>query len=260
MCFPDDRRPTGGDASRTVSSTYNSHDLLATYTDAAGANTKYAYDATATSAQTDPSGNVTDYAYDADGRLNTTLDNYTGDPARLPAAAPGGVVPRVRPGGPDGLGDRRDGRITAYGYTDNGLVGRLRRNSPGGGRSHGAANSYDAAGEPDRAKGRTTATRPPTTRWTPRTGSRSRDRPGRAGPHHEPQLLARRPGVHPSLSGSDGASQPTRTRTTAWQHALPVVHRPRRGRPGGVVALTQPPGTAAADQIGRRGARQPPRA
>ena len=36
---------TGGDASRTVTKTYNAYDELASVTDAAGAKTSYTYDA-----------------------------------------------------------------------------------------------------------------------------------------------------------------------------------------------------------------------
>ena len=46
---------TGGDASRTVSQAYNSHDQLVTSTDAAGAKTAYSYDAYGNKAtETDP--------------------------------------------------------------------------------------------------------------------------------------------------------------------------------------------------------------
>ncbi len=74
---------TGGDTSRSVSYTYDSHDLVATSTDAAGAVTRHTYGAYGDLAtQTDPAGNVTGYVYDADGRLLTvTLQNYTGDPS-----------------------------------------------------------------------------------------------------------------------------------------------------------------------------------
>ena len=140
---------TGGDASRTVSYTYDSHDLLASSTDATGAVTKYTYDAYGDLAtQTDPAGNVTSYVYDADGRLDTvTLDNYTGDPAN--PSAPVNLVESSRAYDPAGrmvsITDSM-GNVTSYGYTDNGLVATITRTSPGGASFTEQANTYDAAG------------------------------------------------------------------------------------------------------------------
>ena len=108
-----DRDLTGGDASRTVTSTYNAvRQARVGQTDAAGAKTIYTYDAYGNKAsETDPDGNVTDYAYDGDGHLlTTTLENYTGSPPGSQAAGPAGRgVPRVRPAGRLGVGERRDG-------------------------------------------------------------------------------------------------------------------------------------------------------
>ena len=80
---------TGGDATRTVSYTYNAQDQKASSTDAAGAVTHYTYDGYGNKAsQTDPAGNETDYAYDPNGHLlTTTLVGYTGSPPGSQAAA-----------------------------------------------------------------------------------------------------------------------------------------------------------------------------
>src|SRR6202023_2505534 len=111
--------------SRTVTSTYNQYDQLASQTDAAGAKTTYTYDAYGNKAsQTDPDGNVTDYTYTAEGHLlTTTLENYTGSPPGSQTAAP--LVEESRQYDPAGrLAYVTDamGHITAYNYTDNGLV------------------------------------------------------------------------------------------------------------------------------------------
>ena len=130
---------TGGDASRTVSYTYNAQDLKATTTDAAGAVTHYTYDAYGNKAsQTDPAGNVTNYAYDANGQLlTTTLANYTGSPPGPQAAAR--LTEESRAYDPAGrLASVTDsmGCVTSYAYTDNGLTASVTRTGPGGGTSH----------------------------------------------------------------------------------------------------------------------------
>ncbi len=79
---------TGGDPSRTTSSTYNTHGQLATTTDPMGNVTSDTYDSMGNLATTtDPSGVVTAFTYDADGKaLTTTVDGYTGNPsAPIPA-------------------------------------------------------------------------------------------------------------------------------------------------------------------------------
>jgi RHS repeat-associated protein len=115
----------GGDPSRTVTSAYNQYDQLASQTDAAGDKTTYTYDAYGNKAsETDPDGNVTDYTYDAEGHLlTTTLENYTGSPPGSQPAAP--LLEESRAYDPAGrLATVTDsmGRMTAYSYTDNGLV------------------------------------------------------------------------------------------------------------------------------------------
>ena len=141
---------TGGDASRTVTSTYNQYDQLATQTDAAGAKTSYTYDAYGNKAsETDPDGNVADYAYDGDGHLlTTTLENYTGSPPGSQAPAP--LVEESRAYDPAGrLAYVTDamGRITDYQYTDNGLLAGVQENSSDWSQSFMSDwYSYDGAG------------------------------------------------------------------------------------------------------------------
>jgi RHS repeat-associated protein len=141
---------TGGDASRTVSQVYNSHDQLLTSTDAAGAKTAYTYDAYGNKAtETDPAGNVTAYVYDADGHLLTvTLQNYTGDPVN--PSPPVNLVESSRAYDPAGrLASVTDsmGWMTSYAYTDDGLLATVTRSDPGTGASFTEeANTYDAAG------------------------------------------------------------------------------------------------------------------
>ena len=139
---------SGGDASRTVSYTYDSHDLKASATDATGARTSYTYDVYGDLAtQTDPAGDVTSYAYDGDGQLDTvTLDNYTADPAN--PSAPVSLVESSRAYDPAGrLESLTDsmGNTTTYQYTDNGLVATITRSGPGGSFTE-QANTYDGAG------------------------------------------------------------------------------------------------------------------
>ena len=79
---------TGGDPSRTTSSTYNTHGQLARTTDPMGNVTSDTYDSMGNLATTtNPSGVVTAFTYDADGKaLTTTVDGYTGNPsAPIPA-------------------------------------------------------------------------------------------------------------------------------------------------------------------------------
>jgi RHS repeat-associated protein len=141
---------TGGDASRSVSYTYDSHDLLATSTNTTGAVTKYSYDAYGDLAShTDPAANVTDYAHDANGRLlTTTLENYTGGPAN--PSAPASLVESSRTYDPAGrLASVTDsmGWVTSYTYTDDGLTASITRSDPHTGASFTEqSNSYDAAG------------------------------------------------------------------------------------------------------------------
>jgi RHS repeat-associated protein len=74
---------TGGDPSRTTTSTYDSHGELASVTDPLGNKTTYTYDAMGDKAsETNPAGVTTSYAYDNAGNPTTvTLDGYTGNPS-----------------------------------------------------------------------------------------------------------------------------------------------------------------------------------
>jgi large repetitive protein len=141
---------SGGDASRSVSNTYDSHDLLATSTDAAQSATRYTYGPYGDLAsETDPAGNITDYVYDADGRLlTTTLQNYTGDPSNPSPAT--NLVESTRAYDPAGrLASITDsmGWVTSYTYTDDGLTAAITRSDPHTGASFTQqSNSYDAAG------------------------------------------------------------------------------------------------------------------
>ncbi|WP_352230385.1 RHS repeat-associated core domain-containing protein [Kitasatospora phosalacinea] len=73
---------TGGDAPRTTTWTYNSHNQLYKTTDPAGRTMAYGYDpAGNTTGVTDPTGTIWSYSYDADHRLlRTSIWNYTGSP------------------------------------------------------------------------------------------------------------------------------------------------------------------------------------
>jgi RHS repeat-associated protein len=140
---------TGGNASRTVSYTYDSQDRKASSTDAAGAVTHYSYDTYGNLAsQTDPAGNVTQYAYDPNGNLlTTTLENYTGSPPGSQPAAP--LIEESRAYDPAGrLASATDamGRVTSYAYTDDGLTATVTHSGPGGGSYVQEANTYDPAG------------------------------------------------------------------------------------------------------------------
>ncbi len=163
---------TGGDASRTVSYTYNGYDQKASSTDAAGAVTHYTYDAYGNLAsKTDPAGNVTDYTYDPNGHLlTTTLENYTGSPRAPTATAPG---VRLRPGGRLAR-HRRDGPRHLL---------RLHRQRPGR-HDHRAAPTAAATSRSRHLRRRRQPhqghqqRRPPrTTPWTPQPGHQPDRRP-----------------------------------------------------------------------------------
>ncbi|HVB44807.1 MAG TPA: LamG-like jellyroll fold domain-containing protein [Streptosporangiaceae bacterium] len=141
---------TGGDASRTTTYAYNSHDKMRSKTDALANTTSFTYDAYGNEVtQTDPLGNVTDYAYDANGHLLTVdLPGYTGDPVNPSTAT--NLVEQSRAYDPDGrLASVTDsmGRQTSYTYTDNGLLATVTRSNPATGQSFTQQSDYyDAAG------------------------------------------------------------------------------------------------------------------
>jgi RHS repeat-associated protein len=245
---------TGGDSPRTVTSTYNGYDQLASQTDAAGAKTTYTYDAFGNRAsQTDPDGNVTQYTYNGDGHLlTTTLANYTGSPSGSQQAAP--LVEESRSYDPAGrLAGVTDamGRITLYYYTDNGLLAGVQEFSPDWSKMFTSQwNSYDGAGNlVERwtnsgltdttytvdADGRTTqqATDPngldrtTTTTYTPDDQQAS-----------------------VTQSGPDGVSQATSyTYDPAGNVLSQSVTDPGSGGPAAWFKLTQASGTAVADSV-----------
>jgi RHS repeat-associated protein len=141
---------TGGDASRTVSSTYNSYGQTATSTDANGKTTTFSYDTYGNKVKdVGPGGGETDFAYDAEGHLlTTTLVNYTGDPTNPSPAK--NLVESSRAYDPAGrLASITDsmGWVTSYTYTDNGLPATITRADPAHGTSFvEESNTYDAAG------------------------------------------------------------------------------------------------------------------
>jgi RHS repeat-associated protein len=144
---------TGGDASRTMSYTYNAYDEVATATDGDGGVTKYSYDGYGNeTSETDPNGITTTYAYDPNGnQLSTTLNGYTGSPAGSQSAA--NLVTDARTYDPAGrLASETDamGFTTSFTYTDNGLPVTETRTSSVTGNSGSyvlQSNTYNAAGQ-----------------------------------------------------------------------------------------------------------------
>ncbi|MEU9866167.1 LamG-like jellyroll fold domain-containing protein, partial [Streptomyces sp. NPDC047971] len=141
---------TGGDAARTTSMTYDTHNQVATRTDPGGDTTSFEYDAYGNKTkETDPAGNIRTYAFDAEKRpLTTSLANYTGDPNN--PSAPTTLVQESRAYDPAGrLASITDamGWVTAHTYTDDGLSATVVRKDPQTGKSFTEqANTYDAAG------------------------------------------------------------------------------------------------------------------
>ena len=148
---------TGGDASRTESSTYNQYDQQATSTDANGnaglsngATTTYHYDASGNLAtETDAQGNETKYTYDDDAHLlDTSLENYTGDPVN--PASPTELTESSRAYDPAGrLASITDamGNTTSYTYTDDGLLATATKTDDNGQNPYVLqSDTYDAAG------------------------------------------------------------------------------------------------------------------
>jgi RHS repeat-associated protein len=141
---------TGGDATRSISATYDAHGQASSTTDAAGNVTRFSYDAY---------GNVVDEigadggevrsTFDGEGRLLTsTLVGYTGDPNK--PASPTDLVVTSRAYDPAGrLATETDAMnwVTAYTYTDNNLTATVTRRDPSTGASFvQEATGYDAAG------------------------------------------------------------------------------------------------------------------
>jgi len=140
---------TGGDAARTTTRSYNAYDEVASATDPAGAVTTYGYDSYGNKIkEVDPAGNETDYTYAPNGHLlTTTLAGYTADPAN--PSPPASLAEESRAYDPAGrLASVTDsmGRVTAYTYTDNGLLASITRTDPATARSFvQQSNTYDSA-------------------------------------------------------------------------------------------------------------------
>ncbi|WP_232241240.1 LamG-like jellyroll fold domain-containing protein [Kutzneria sp. 744] len=140
---------SGGDASRTSTSIYNTLGELASSTDAAGNTTSFTYDAYGhKKSETDPNGSETDYTYDADGHELTQSVQFTGSPLNPHDAAPLVVKstaydPTGRPASvTDSMGNK-----TSYTYFDNGLKASETKTDPTGNAAFVQERDfYDAAG------------------------------------------------------------------------------------------------------------------
>jgi RHS repeat-associated protein len=141
---------TGGDASRTVSNTFDSSDRVQTASDAWGKTTSYTYDVYGNRvSETDPANHTTAYTYDANQNLlTTTLRAYTGDPVNPSPAVD--LVESARSYDPAGrLAEITDsmGWVTTYTYYDNGLTATITRSDPTHNQTFvQQSNTYDAAG------------------------------------------------------------------------------------------------------------------
>ena len=243
---------TGGDASRTVTKTYNGYDELASVTDAAGAKTSYTYDGYGNVAsKTDPDGNVTDCTHDGDGNLlTTTLENYTGSPPGSQPAAP--LVEESRSyDQADRLASVTDamGNVTGYAYTDNGLVSAISIGDPT--QTNWFSTdwySYDGAGN---MTGHWTNNGATYTTYTVDAADRVTQQ------ETDPSGLDRTTSISytpddqqasVTQSGPDGTSQQTSyTYDPAGNMLSQSVTDPGAGGPAAWFPLTQSSGTAVAD-------------
>jgi RHS repeat-associated protein len=138
---------TGGDAPRTVSSTYNTRGQKETATDAVGNLTRYGYDDYGrVTTETGPDDEVTENSYDLAGNLLTvTVLGFTGRPND---PSPQDLVQLSKAYDPAGrLASETDamGWTTEYTYTDNGLTAKVTR-TDGTDSFVIEENTYDAAG------------------------------------------------------------------------------------------------------------------
>jgi len=140
---------TGGDPSRTTTSTYNTHGQLATTTDPMGNVTSDTYDAMGNLATTtDPSGVVTAFTYDADGKpLTTTVDGYTGNPsAPIPAENLVTISRAYDPAGRLASVTNVAGTTTAFSYFGDDRLASSYIVGSGGTKTNVTTYGYDAAG------------------------------------------------------------------------------------------------------------------
>ncbi len=141
---------TGGDATRAISTVYNSQGLPQSTTDAAGKTTTFTYDLYGNVAtETDADGGVIESVHDSEGRLlSTKLRNFTGNPDN--PSPPVDLLVTSRAYDPVGrLASETDsmGWKTTYTYTDNDLALTVTRSDPTTGASFvQRSNTYDAAG------------------------------------------------------------------------------------------------------------------
>ncbi|MEU7059926.1 LamG-like jellyroll fold domain-containing protein [Streptomyces sp. NPDC046197] len=253
---------TGGDAPRTISSTYNQYDQVATEKDANanaaatnGATTTYSYDAYGNRTQeTHQDGTTTAYTYDAEGHLLTqTLKGYTGDPVSPSTAQD--LVESSRAYDPAGrLASITDamGNTTSYTYLDDGLVATItKKDSSGQNAFVMQSNQYDAAGNLTQ---RTTNNGATVTQYqvdaASRTTSTTVDPTGVnrvTQVSYTPDDLAATTNQH----DSSGAERVTTATYDPMGHATSrTVYGDASGHPSGWWKLDQTSGTTVADASG----------
>ncbi|GAA3207085.1 LamG-like jellyroll fold domain-containing protein [Actinocorallia longicatena] len=141
---------TGGDASRTSSATYNSHNQVETETDELGFVTSSGYDLFGNkTSETDAEGRVTTTEYNANGQVTRKLlKNYTGDPNNPSPAQDLPLETRsyFNDGSPATVKDAV-GNFTTYTYYNNGLTRTVTKTDPGNqGAFVESETFYDGAG------------------------------------------------------------------------------------------------------------------
>ena len=142
---------TGGDPSRTTTSTYNTNGKLASTADGLGNTTTYTYDTLGDRiSQTNAAGVTSAYAYDDAGNLlTTTLQGYTGNPSN--PSPPASLVQESRAYDPAGrLASVTNVKGTQTNYTyygDNRLASSyVVCSACSGGKQSVTTYGYDAAG------------------------------------------------------------------------------------------------------------------
>ncbi len=143
---------SGGDATRTISTVFNSYGLPDTTTDAVGKVTKFEYDNYGNvKRETDADTQIIDSTFDSEGHLLTSvLRNYTGgDPNNQ--QQPTDLTLTTKHYDPAGrLGSETDAMnwTTSYTYTDNNLLSTISRSDGINGHQPFVqrSNVYDAAG------------------------------------------------------------------------------------------------------------------